>query len=167
MDIPVDPETNKPIEPFKAAVDRLWMAEDDGVKFGEFGATDLAPYIKAVESDIQHLAAWAKLSKQAQLPLETDVRVIARKFRRRQIVVCTFRVVEAAACHVDLNRFSVDHAATSASNELQLHFAPVGLALWRAAHGTIAMHGRLIGVRCFSIYQLADYGNISCGFGQC
>lgn len=57
MEIPVDPETNKPVEPFKAAVDRLWMSEDPAVKFGEFGATDLAPYIKAVEADIQHLAA--------------------------------------------------------------------------------------------------------------
>lgn len=57
MDIPVDPETGKPIEPFKAAVDRIWMAEATDTKFGEFGATDLAPFIKAVEADIQHLAA--------------------------------------------------------------------------------------------------------------
>jgi hypothetical protein len=57
MDIPVDPDTGKPIEPFRAAVDRLWMAEDPDVKFGEFSATDLGPYIKAVEADIQHLAA--------------------------------------------------------------------------------------------------------------
>jgi len=57
LEIPVDPETNKPIEPFKAAVDRLWLAEEEKVKFGEFSATDLGPYIKAVEADIQHLAA--------------------------------------------------------------------------------------------------------------
>lgn len=57
MDIPVDPETNRPIEPFRAAVDRLWMAEDADVRFGEFSATDLGPYISAVEADIQHLAA--------------------------------------------------------------------------------------------------------------
>ncbi len=57
MDIPTDPETNKPIEPFKAAVDRLWMAENKDVEFGEFGATDLRPFIVGVESDIQHLAA--------------------------------------------------------------------------------------------------------------
>ncbi len=57
LEIPVDPETNKPVEPFRAAVDRLWMAEDSEVKFGEFGATDLRPYIESVESDIQHLAA--------------------------------------------------------------------------------------------------------------
>jgi hypothetical protein len=57
MDIPVDPQTNKPVEPFKSAIDRLWMAEDKDVKFGEFSATDLAPYIAGVEADIQHLAA--------------------------------------------------------------------------------------------------------------
>jgi len=57
MDIPVDPETNKAVEPFNAAVDKLWLAEDAGTKFGEFGATDLGPYIKAVEADVQHLAA--------------------------------------------------------------------------------------------------------------
>jgi len=57
MDIPVDPDTSRPIEPFRAAVDRLWMAEDPGVKFGEFGTTDLRPYLDAVEGDIQHLAA--------------------------------------------------------------------------------------------------------------
>jgi hypothetical protein len=57
LDIPVDPDTGRSVEPFRAAVDRLWMAEDAGVKFGEFGATDLRPYIDSVESDIQHLAA--------------------------------------------------------------------------------------------------------------
>jgi len=57
MDIPSDPDTGKPIEPFRAAIDRLWMSEDAGVKFGEFDQTDLKPYIEAVEADIQHLAA--------------------------------------------------------------------------------------------------------------
>lgn len=57
MEIPTDPETNRPIEPFRAAVDRLWVAEDSEVSFGEFAATDLRPYIESVEADIQHLAA--------------------------------------------------------------------------------------------------------------
>lgn len=56
MEIPVN-ELNQPIEPFKSAVDRLWVAEDPDTKFGEFGATDLTPYIKAVEADVQHIAA--------------------------------------------------------------------------------------------------------------
>jgi len=57
MEIPTDPSTGKPVEPFRAMIDRLWIAEDDTTKFGEFGATDLGPFIKAVEADIQHLAA--------------------------------------------------------------------------------------------------------------
>lgn len=56
MEIPTD-EAGNPVEPFNAAVDRLWMAEDPGVKFGEFNESDLAGYIKSVEADIQHLAA--------------------------------------------------------------------------------------------------------------
>jgi len=57
LDVPVDPETGKPIEPFRAAIDRLWLAEDGDVRFGEFSATDLRPFIDSVEADIQHLAA--------------------------------------------------------------------------------------------------------------
>lgn len=56
MEIPVD-DMGKPKAPFQAAVDRLWMAEDPNVKFGEFSATDLGPFIAAVESDVQHMAA--------------------------------------------------------------------------------------------------------------
>ena len=57
LDIPRDPETNQPVEPFRAAVDRLFMAESPDVRFGEFGATDLAPYVKAVEMLVQHIAS--------------------------------------------------------------------------------------------------------------
>lgn len=55
-DVPLD-DKDQPIEPFKAAVDRLWVAEDAEVKFGEFGATDITPYLKGVESDVQAVAA--------------------------------------------------------------------------------------------------------------
>jgi hypothetical protein len=46
-----------PVAPFDVAVDRLWVAEDPNVKFGEFSESDLTGYIRAVESDVQHLAA--------------------------------------------------------------------------------------------------------------
>jgi hypothetical protein len=44
MDIPIDPDTGQPVEPFRSAVDRLWMVPppdpDDPhppkVEFGEF-----------------------------------------------------------------------------------------------------------------------------------
>lgn len=57
MEIPTDPETGKPVEPFKAAVDRLWMAADAGAKMGEFEQTDLSNYTKAIELLIQHIAS--------------------------------------------------------------------------------------------------------------
>jgi Phage portal protein, SPP1 Gp6-like len=54
----LDPAGNPiAVEPFNSAVDRLWVAEDSNVKFGEFSESDLAGYIRAVEADVQHLAA--------------------------------------------------------------------------------------------------------------
>ncbi|MFC8376391.1 phage portal protein [Streptomyces albidoflavus] len=55
-ELPED-DDGQPVEPFRSAVDRLWVAEDSAVKFGEFGATDLTPYLKAAEADVQHMAA--------------------------------------------------------------------------------------------------------------
>jgi hypothetical protein len=46
-----------PVEPFNTAVDRLWVAENPNAKFGEFSESDLTGYIRAVEADVQHLAA--------------------------------------------------------------------------------------------------------------
>lgn len=66
LDIPRDPVTNEPIEPFKHAVDRLWLAnppkDNTGhpageVKFGEFEATDLNNYVQAIEMLVQHIAS--------------------------------------------------------------------------------------------------------------
>lgn len=57
MEIETDEEDNAKPPPFEAAVDRLWQAEDEGTKFGEFSATDLGPYIKSVESDVNAMAA--------------------------------------------------------------------------------------------------------------
>ena len=57
LDIPVDPTTNLPTEPFRAAVDRLWVSENPEVRFGEFSATDLVPYVKSVEMLVQHVAS--------------------------------------------------------------------------------------------------------------
>lgn len=57
LDIPTDPVSGQPVEPFKAAVDRLWMSENPEVRFGEFGQTDLTPYTKSVEMLVQHVAS--------------------------------------------------------------------------------------------------------------
>lgn len=46
--------------PFEIAVDRLLVAEDENVKFGEFGESDLAGYIRSVAADVTHMAAITK-----------------------------------------------------------------------------------------------------------
>lgn len=42
IEIPVDPDTGQPVQPFRAAVDRLWAVAEESVQFGEFSAADLA-----------------------------------------------------------------------------------------------------------------------------
>jgi hypothetical protein len=66
IDIPIDPETGEPIEPFKIAVDRLLVGrppetEDEetpaDVKFGEFSETDLRNFVVGIEMLVQHIAS--------------------------------------------------------------------------------------------------------------
>jgi len=59
IEIPTDDNGNE-IEPFDAAVSKLWVTKNPDVKFGEFSEHDLANYINAAEADIQHLAAITK-----------------------------------------------------------------------------------------------------------
>jgi hypothetical protein len=56
-----DPDTGKPVEPWKIAQDKLLIAPppDDGdpeVNFGEFSQTDLSGYIKFHEASVQAMA---------------------------------------------------------------------------------------------------------------
>jgi hypothetical protein len=57
LEVDEDPITRKKIEPFKLDIKSLWTVDDHEVKFGEFSATDLAPYVRAVESAVADLAA--------------------------------------------------------------------------------------------------------------
>lgn len=60
MAIPED-ESGRPLEPFNAAVSRLWIADDPDTKFGEFSETDLAGYLSLREKTLQILATVAQL----------------------------------------------------------------------------------------------------------
>jgi hypothetical protein len=53
---PTNEQTGIPQLPFKAGVDRLWFADGEHTKFGEFSATDLEPYLKAADSDRLEMA---------------------------------------------------------------------------------------------------------------
>lgn len=69
LEIPTDPDTGEPVEPFKAAVDRLWVvpppdSEDPNppkVEFGEFEATDLQPYQTMIESEVGAMSSIARM----------------------------------------------------------------------------------------------------------
>lgn len=59
IEIAKDAQTGKPIstEAFLSGAGRIWASEDPEAKFGQFAASDLSNYVKAVEMMIQHLAA--------------------------------------------------------------------------------------------------------------
>lgn len=57
MELPVDPLTGNPREPFNVSVDRLFVAESELTKFGQFQPEDLDPLLRAVNDDVQHMAA--------------------------------------------------------------------------------------------------------------
>lgn len=58
IEVPIDPETGKPVRKmFDAAVDRVFSTENEGAKFGDFEASDLGNYVTAVEMIVQHVAA--------------------------------------------------------------------------------------------------------------
>ncbi|WGH21352.1 portal protein [Arthrobacter phage Emotion] len=59
--IPEDEDGN-PIEPFQSAIDRLWVAEDDTAKFGDFAQTELSGHMSAYESTVKTLAAVSQIS---------------------------------------------------------------------------------------------------------
>ncbi|WP_406160969.1 phage portal protein [Streptomyces canus] len=57
LEVDEDPVTGQKIQPFQLDIRKLWTTDDPEVKFGEFSATDLKPYVAAVESAVQDLAA--------------------------------------------------------------------------------------------------------------
>lgn len=56
IDIPTDPQTGQPVEPFKSAVDRLWAIKSKDARFGEFEQTDLRIFGEVIELFTQHIA---------------------------------------------------------------------------------------------------------------
>ncbi|MDQ5822376.1 MAG: phage portal protein, partial [Actinomycetota bacterium] len=59
--VPEDDDGN-PVEPFSAAVDRLWIADSDGARFGDFAQTELSGHMLAYESTVRTLAAISQVS---------------------------------------------------------------------------------------------------------
>jgi hypothetical protein len=57
LEVDEDPITGRKLTPYKLDIKSLWTSEDPETRFGEFAATDLKPYVSAVESAVQDLAA--------------------------------------------------------------------------------------------------------------
>jgi len=51
------PEEKQMAQVWQHAIDRLWTSEDTDTKFGEFSATDLAPFTIGIEMLVQHIAS--------------------------------------------------------------------------------------------------------------
>jgi hypothetical protein len=60
IDIPEDPGTGKPIQPFNAAVDRVWTLANEQGKFGQFDQASADGYLKANVADVQALATQSR-----------------------------------------------------------------------------------------------------------
>lgn len=60
--IPEDEETGEPIEPFQAAIDRLWVSDSTEARFGDFAQTEISGHLTAYESSIRTMAAVAQIS---------------------------------------------------------------------------------------------------------
>ncbi len=56
LEIPED-ENGNAIEPFNAAVDRLFVSEDEKTRFGDFNATDLRNFVVGIENRLQSLSS--------------------------------------------------------------------------------------------------------------
>jgi hypothetical protein len=133
MEIPVDPVTNQPIEPFKAAVDRLWMAENPGVEFGEFAESNLGNYAAAIELLVQHVASQTRtpphyFALTGQFPSGESIKSaetgLVAKVRRKQrhfgegweeVVRLAFRAIgdDARASVVDVETLWADPESRS------------------------------------------------------
>lgn len=64
MAVPTN-DDGKPVEPFQSAVNRLWMTDAEGAKFGDFAQTETSGHLQAYQSAVRTLAAVAQTSPHA------------------------------------------------------------------------------------------------------
>lgn len=57
-----NPNYNRPIEPFKAAVNRLWVSESTETKFGDFQQTSVDGHLSAIENAVATLVTIGQAS---------------------------------------------------------------------------------------------------------
>jgi hypothetical protein len=93
VETPIGPD-GKPVEPFDAAVDRIWTFENSDAKVGQLDPAELSGYITANTSDVQALATQSRtpphylISGMGMFPSGESVRAteygLSRKVQARQ-----------------------------------------------------------------------------------
>ncbi|MDG4792692.1 phage portal protein [Micromonospora sp. WMMD1082] len=86
---PDSPLFGQPVEPFQAAVDRLWVTDNHEAKFGSFDQTDVSGHLETYGSGVRTLAAIAQLSPHVLLGdlvnLSADALAAAEASTQRKI----------------------------------------------------------------------------------
>ncbi|RLK22632.1 SPP1 Gp6-like portal protein [Micromonospora sp. M71_S20] len=89
VDDPESPLFGQPVEPFQAAVDRLWVTDSPDAKFGSFDQTDVTGHLETYGSGVRTLAAIAQLSPHVLLGdlvnLSADALAAAEASTQRKI----------------------------------------------------------------------------------
>lgn len=61
IEIPIDPTTGEEVEPYRAAVDRIWISESPETRFGAIDSTELTPMVRAIGNEIATVSAIARI----------------------------------------------------------------------------------------------------------
>ena len=61
IEVPRDPETGKPVAPYDANVAKLFVAEGNEARFGDFNASDMGPYIALAQDVAAHIARLSRV----------------------------------------------------------------------------------------------------------
>lgn len=61
IEVPRDPATGQPVAPYEAHIAKLFVAEGESAKFGDFGATDLKPHLDLAREIAGHMARISRL----------------------------------------------------------------------------------------------------------
>lgn len=141
LDIPVDPITGKPVEPFQTAVDRLWAvgppdpnvypdaSKAPTVQFGEFTATDLAPFYTSIEGEVKLMGTisripYHQLSPQAGQPPSGDS---IRSSESGLVAMVTDSEMTFGEAHEEVFRLMFAFRGDARANDM------TGEVLWREA----------------------------------
>jgi hypothetical protein len=133
--VPVD-ENNRPRQPFRSGVDRLWIAEDPTTKFGEFGQTDLKDFLNGRTDSIRHVATIAQVPPYHLLGqvanLSADALTAARDGLDRKIEEIQSTQVEAAKQHFRLQGKASGDQATWADPSAEILWRDTGARAFAA-----------------------------------